>query len=87
MTLFIGKPYPFFAFITVSARLVEELAVGVVAEQGLAHRRESAVLKQVQPSLEGVVDIDLAVSADDDDATGAVFVSIVSNPSFRHSQD
>lgn len=48
--------------------LVKELAVGVLAEQSLTHGGTSRVFQELQPGLEGIVDIDLSVSADDDNA-------------------
>lgn len=51
-------------------RLVEELAVGVGPKEGLPHSRQGAVLEQRQPRLEGVVNLDLAVSADDKHTPG-----------------
>jgi hypothetical protein len=49
--------------------LIAELAVGVLSKECLADGRGGGVFEKTQPSLEGVVDIDLAVAAHDDDAT------------------
>lgn len=53
-------------------RLIEELAVGVGPEQRLPHSRQGTVLEQRQPRLEGVVDLDLAVPADDEHTSGTI---------------
>lgn len=52
------------------ASLVEESAVGVLAKECFSHSRRSRVLEECQPRLKGIIDVDFAVSAGDDDATG-----------------
>lgn len=52
--------------------LVIVLAVRILSEQGLSHRGSGRVLQEPQPSLKGVVNVDLAVSANDDHSAGTV---------------
>lgn len=54
------------------SKLVEELAVGVRSEEGLSHNRQGAVLEQRQPCLEGVIDLDLASSTENQHTASAV---------------
>jgi hypothetical protein len=51
--------------------LIVELAVLVLAKQGLAHGWKGALPEQPQPRLECVVEVNLAVAADDDDTAVA----------------
>lgn len=55
--------------------LVVEFAVGVLAEQGLSDRWGGRCLEEVETGLEGVVDVDLSVAADDVDAASPISVS------------
>ena len=51
---------------------IKELAIGVLAEQSLAYSRQCTLLEVLQPGFKGVVDIDLAIAADDEHAACAV---------------
>jgi hypothetical protein len=51
-----------------SWRLVVELAIRVVPKQCLAYSWQGALLEQPKAGLEGVVYVNLAAGADDDDA-------------------
>ena len=55
-----------------SVGLVEEFSARVLAEQSFSDSRGGSFLEELQPSLEGIVDIDLAAAADDDDTSGSV---------------
>lgn len=67
------SPPPFIDIISVD--LVEELSAGVLAEQGFSDSRCGSFLKELQPSLESIVDIDLAAAADDDDTSGSAMIN------------
>lgn len=56
--------------------LVEEFAVGVLAEQGLSNRWGGGDLEEVESGLDGIIDIDLSVATNDVYATGPALVSI-----------
>lgn len=59
--------------------LVVELAVGVLAEERLSDSRSSGVLKESQSRIEGVVNLDLAIAANDDDTAVSSGSNDVSN--------
>jgi hypothetical protein len=52
--------------------LVEEFAVRVLAKEGFSDGRGGGFLQQLQPGLEGVVDLNLAIAANDYDTSGTV---------------
>lgn len=56
-------------------RLVVELSVVVLAEEGNSDRGQGLGLEKLQPFLERVVDVNLAVCADDDGAASPVCTS------------
>lgn len=53
----------------VVTRLVEEFSVRVLSEQGFSDSRGRRVFEKLQASLEGVVDVNLAVAASNHDAS------------------
>lgn len=54
--------------------LVEEFAIGVLSEQGLSDGGCGGFLQETQSSLQGVVDIDLALSTDDEYTTSTIIM-------------
>lgn len=70
--------------------LVDELAVRVLPEQSLTHRGSGGVLEELQSGLESVVNLDLSLSANNDDATRTIvmlaIVFMVSKYSRMHVQ-
>lgn len=69
-----NNAYNVSSYVHRSTQLVEELAVGVRPEEGLSHNGQGAVLEQRQSCLEGVVDLDLAASTDNQDTASTICV-------------
>lgn len=68
-----------------SQRLIGETTVRVLAEQRQTHRGQSVGLEQLKALLERVVDFDFARAVENDNATGAVQVSVGKRTPLRKS--
>lgn len=63
-----------------------EFSILILAEQGGAHAWESFCLQHAKSFLEGVVKLDLAVAAEDEDTTGTVIELANNVPRVRESE-